>query len=151
MYRFVFMSIITCLIFTSCAKPLAPNQVRVTFSSIPEGAMIYEGEKAWGVAPVTLIYTVNDDAVRKGYFTEYNMFALWPSGAKHGGAVGIQVGEGSREVTFSRPSDAPGLDKDLSFAAQLELIEAAKEEAAAASVNAFWETYNSTYKAFSPE
>lgn len=53
----------------------------------------------------------------------------------------MQIREG--EFTFSRPPNAPGLDKDLAYAAQLRQIQAAEDQATAASSAAFWQMYNS--------
>ena len=132
-----------CAFLVGCATPLKPNQVRVSFNSEPPGAMIYNGDKAWGTAPVELVLTASEGAVRAGYSDQNDMYAMWPSGAKSRKGVRIQVGQGSRQFTFSRPSDAPGLDKDLAYAAQLRQIQAAEEQASAASSAAFWQMYNS--------
>lgn len=107
-----------CLVIfalAGCATPLKPNEARITYKSEPPGAMIYEGEKAWGVAPVVLVVTASDASVKVGYATTKKMFAVWPSGAKSAISTRVTLGQGDREVTFSRPADAPGLDKDLAY------------------------------------
>lgn len=143
MFRVILKSVLVCVVLAGCATPLKPNQVRITYDANPPGAMIYEGEKAWGTAPVTLIVTANDTAMRAGYAELRNMFAMWPSGAKSPRGVRVGLGRGDQQFVFSRPSDAPGLDKDLAYAAQLRQIQAAEEQASAASSAAFWQMYNS--------
>lgn len=126
-----------------CASPLKQNQVHVTYDSEPPGAMIYEGEKAWGTAPVNLINTVNENSLRAGYFDLVDMFAVWPSGAKsRSQSVRVLIGKGPQFFSFSRPSDAPGLDKDLAYVSQLKQIKASQAQANAASSAAFWQAYN---------
>lgn len=141
MFKFI-AACTTVALISGCATPLKPNQVRITFNSEPPGAMIYDGEKAWGNAPVTLVLTASENAMRAGYSEQNSVYAMWPSGAKSRKGVRIHVGKGSQQFTFSRPSDAPGLDKDLAYAAQLRQIRASEEQASAASSAAFWQMYN---------
>jgi hypothetical protein len=143
MFRVILVSLLACVVLVGCETPLKPNQVRITYDSSPPGAMIYEGEKAWGIAPITLITTGNDTAIRQGYLDDWSMFAMWPSGAKAKSGIRIEFGRGDLEYTFSRPSDAPGLDKDLAYAAQLRQIKASEEQASAANSAAIWQMYNS--------
>lgn len=138
----IFVAALSAFLLVGCATPLKPNQVRVTFNSEPPGAMIYDGEKAWGTAPVVLVLTASESAMRVGYADQNNMYAMWPSGAKSRKGVRIHVGQGSRQFAFSRPSDVPGLDKDLAYAAQLRQIKASEQQANAASDAAFWQMYN---------
>lgn len=126
-----------------CATSLQPNQVSLTLNSEPPGAMIYDGEKAWGTTPVELVLTANESSVGVGYADLQYLYAMWPSGAKSRKGVRVRVGRGEQEYTFSRPSDAPSLDKDLAYAAQLRQIKASEEQASAASSAAIWQMYNS--------
>ncbi len=136
MFRNILISILGCVVLAGCATPLKQNQVRVTFYSEPPGAMIYWKDHAYGIAPQTLTFDLPDDAVRRGYLDDNFIRALWPSGAEAKGVrLTTQVREG--EFKFSRPPNAPGLDKDLAYAVQLRQIQAA--EAAA-----FWQMYKST-------
>lgn len=143
MFRTVIISVFACIILVGCATSLKPNQVLITFNSEPPGAMIYDGEKAWGIAPIKLVFSANEYVMRAGYADQNGFYAMWPSGAKSKKGGRVNVGQGSQQFTFSRPSDAPGLDKDLTYAAQLRQIEASEEQASAASSAAFWQMYNS--------
>ena len=125
--------LLVCSAFLSgCATPLKSNQVKVTFDSEPPGAMIYSGDQAHGVAPKTLIYDLPPDAVKRGWIDDNNVRAVWPSGAvRKGVRLTMQIREGT--VTFSRPSNAPGLDIDLAHAARLRQVAATEAQANAAS------------------
>ena len=129
------------------STPLKPNEVRVTFVTIPSGAMIYDGERALGTAPIEKLITTNETAVRAGYVDFDNLYAMWPSGAKTKKGGRISVGKGDRQVTFSRPSDAPGLDKDMAYEARLQ---AQKAQADAADRVELWQMYNA-YNAMMPK
>lgn len=131
------------VVLAGCATPLQQNQVRVTFMSEPPGAMIYDGSKAWGVAPVELVYTGSPTDVQRGYLVANNAYAVWASGARSPVGVRLGIGKGDQGFTFSRPPNAPGFDKDLAFAAKLRQV-AAQEDAADAAVSAaMWQSFNS--------
>lgn len=143
MFRIVFISVFACAVFVGCATPLKSNQVRVMFNSEPPGALIYWKDIAYGTAPQTLTFDLPTDAVRRGYLNDNFVRAIWPSGAEVKGIrLTMQIREGV--FKFSRPPNAPGLDKDLAYAAQLRQIQASEEQASAASSAAFWQMYNST-------
>ena len=101
-----------------CATPLAHNQVRVTFESEPAGAAIYWGSTAYGTAPQTLTFDLSDDAVRRGWQLDDNLRVVWPSGAERRG-ITLNMAVRDSVLRYSRPADAPGLERDLAWALQL--------------------------------
>lgn len=124
-----------CAFLAGCATPLKPNQIKVDINSEPPGAMIYDGDKAWGTTPISFVLSANESELRAGYKETSKVYAMWPSGAKSRNGIRIYLGQGAQQFTFSRPSDAPGLGIDLAYAAQLRQI-AASESAA------FWQSVN---------
>ena len=97
--------------------------------------MIYWKDIAYGTAPQTLTFDLPADAVRRGYLDDMFVRAIWPSGAEANGIrLTMQIREG--EFKFSRPPNAPGLDKDLAYAAQLRQVQASE-------ATAIWQMYNS--------
>jgi hypothetical protein len=97
----------------------------VTYSSNPPGAYIssIKTGKGHGVAPVTLYYEVNSNSPKhtNGCYLLDGLRAQWVSGAyKDFDTVWACKIGGFHSITFDRPVDLPGLDKDLIFANQLE-------------------------------
>lgn len=118
------------LAMASCST-LQPNQVRVRIATEPPGAMIYWADKAYGLAPQTLTFTLSPEAMQRGWMEDSNVRALWPSGAeKRGLRILLQHRDG--HVVFSRPPSVSGLDKDLAWALQLRQTAIAEGQAAAA-------------------
>lgn len=111
-----FLVCLVVLVLQGC-DTLPSNQVKFTVRSQPPGAMIYEGNTAWGVAPQTRYYTgdTNIGNIRTNPIT-----AIWSSGAKASTFFNLPMGQGDREYVFSRPPDAPGLSVDLDYAAQVQ-------------------------------
>ena len=97
--------------FAGCA--VAPRNVAMlTFESKPEGATIYEGKVALGVAPVTRTYTFEGAAET---MATPEVTAVWPSGAKAGYWTNLKL-HADLVATIDRPDAAPGLAKDLEAA-----------------------------------
>lgn len=111
------------LTLTSCATPIGPNQSQLTYISVPPGAMLYENNTAWGMAPQTKIYTSLD-----GKTATKGVTAVWPSGAKSTQFFNVKLGT-RQTATMSRPPNAPGMDRDLAFAEQLRLNQETKRAA----------------------
>lgn len=107
---------------------LPRNEAALTVYSQPPGAMLYEGDNAWGMAPQQRTYFGNPNfaTVQTKPIT-----AIWPSGARVTKAITITLGRSDQYIILSRPPDAPDLDKDLTYAAQLRQQEIEKEKAAA--------------------
>lgn len=123
------IALLCCLLaLAGCATPLQPNQIEITFLSQPPGAMFYEGQTAWGVAPQTKVYTFYNGINRITAIT-----AIWSSGARYTSEVTGKLGERG-SVTFSRPPNAPGLNIDLAFAETLRQNEEASRAAGSAAI-----------------
>lgn len=135
-----YLMLVSCALFTGCATTVAPNQVQVTFKTEPPGALLYEGNVGWGMAPQTRIFT----GEKYGTARTRPITAVWASGAKTTHYFDLRLGHGPREATFSRPVDAPGLDKDLALAAQLQQIQAQQAQAKAAENAALIQMFNAT-------
>ena len=128
------------------------NQAQLTYYTQPPGAMIYSGGDAWGVAPQTRVYTGNQNY---GSITTGEVTAVWASGAKARMSVNLPLGQGDRQIVISRPVDAPGLDRDLSYAAQLQqqatnaaAANAQQRAATAATINAIYSKPTSNTNCF---
>lgn len=102
------LAVIFSALAAGCATT-SKNQAMLTFETAPEGATIYEGGVALGVAPYTRIYTfVNPgDTLATPEVT-----AVWPSGAKATYWTNVQAGA-DLDATINRPANAPDLAKDL--------------------------------------
>jgi uncharacterized protein YceK len=99
---------------------LERNQIQITLKSEPSGAMIYEGEKAWGVTPLTLNFNFTEQALLNGY-ADHAISAVWPSGARKDQTIRFRMDVGTyQHYVFSRPSNVPGLDTDFANAARLQ-------------------------------
>jgi len=105
------------LVVSGCATTLRPNQVEVTFSSEPPGALLYDSTPgasngvAWGVAPQTRVWTFPPQQMRDG--GKISVTAVWPSGAKKTDIITLTPKVRRGEWKLSRPMDAPGLERDL--------------------------------------
>ena len=87
----------------------AKNQAMLTFETAPEGATIYEGGVALGIAPYTRIYTLTNPS---DTLATPEVTAVWPSGAKATYWTNVNAGA-DLDATINRPANAPGLTKDL--------------------------------------
>ena len=112
------------MILSSCAS-VNSNTAVVTISSQPAGAMIYEGQKAWGMSPVAVNFNIT---APNGYITTTSFTAVWASGARASQNWNVQGGN-SYSVSISRPVDAAGLDLDLAQAMKIEQMNAQKQQA----------------------
>ena len=85
------------------------NQAMLTFETAPEGATIYEGGVALGVAPYTRIYTLTNP---NDTLATPEVTAIWPSGAKATYWTNVSAGA-DLDATINRPANALDLAKDL--------------------------------------
>lgn len=129
---------ILCALVVGCAS-VPKNQAAVTFYSQPPGAMLYEGDVAWGLAPQTRVYT---GSVGQTSLTSKAVTAVWASGARDSRHITMTLGQ-RQEYVFSRPQDAPGLDMDLAFVNQVQRNAIAKQQADAASAEAAAKAFQS--------
>lgn len=118
------------LMVANCATPVGPNQTELTFVTVPHGAMLYEGQTAWGMAPQKKVFNSRNGGTTTGTVT-----AIWSSGARMTQTFNVTLG--TRQIaTMSRPPNAPGMDKDLAFAEQLRHREEARHAANDAALGA---------------
>ena len=110
-YRILQTSVllILAILTAGCASNL-----KMTYKSSPGLADIYESDKKLGVAPVTVEYAVTEDAKKRGYLLLQGTSARWVSGASaEVPSVRGELQNGlSQELTFKRPENYPGLEKD---------------------------------------
>ncbi len=97
----------------------------MTIGSQPAGAMIYEGQKAWGMSPIAVNFT---SSIPNGYITTTSFTAVWASGARASQNWNVQGGN-SYSVSISRPVEAAGLDIDLAQAMKIEQMNAQRQQA----------------------
>jgi hypothetical protein len=142
-----FIKLLFCgvLLLSGCAT----NQVRVTYYSDPNGAALYEGQKALGYTPFTLIYPISPQDKARGYVSLSPTKVVWASGAS--ATVQSRIAELSKgtnfHLVFMRP-DVPGRDVDLNFALQLERNRILQEQANAQRDQAFWQMYNAVFNQY---
>lgn len=117
--------------------------------SQPPGAFITEKEtgRSFGVTPVVIVYDPASLANAKnprGCFLVKGLEARWVSGAAATTQPSIELcgaATGRFNITLSRDPNAAGLDRDLSFALQMQQTAAAQQAARAAQDAAFWNAY----------
>lgn len=102
----------------------ASNEVKVRYVSDPPGATFYDGQRSLGRAPVVLTYAVTDEARNRRTMKLRGVTAIWVSGAKISYSdTNIVIDGTDRQLTAVRPVDAPGRDKDMSYALELEKLQ----------------------------
>jgi hypothetical protein len=108
----------------ACAAGPAPRKAMLTYESVPDGAQIYEGDKALGTVPVTRTYDADGTSAS---ITTPDVRAVWPSGAQTTFFTILPVGA-DRVAKLERPADAPGLQQDLDHAKQVTAARKQDEE-----------------------
>ena len=104
-------------LLAGCAAPGASNQAALTYETSPEGAQLFEGGQAIGLAPVTRTYKGDG---KSPVIKTPEVTAVWPSGAKATFWTNVEVGS-DRVATIERPAKAPNLQADLDNAAKVKL------------------------------
>lgn len=107
-------ALVAAVALGGCATP-TPTSVMLTYQTQPEGATLYEGGQAIGVAPVTRTYPGDGTS---GSLRTPLVTAVWPSGAKESFYTFLPLGA-DRVATIERPAAAPGLQADLDHAKKL--------------------------------
>ena len=115
------------------------TQASLTVMSQPIGAFITEKGtgKAWGTTPITVVY--DSEALLRykgsdGCYHVHGFEARWVSGTVASLETVRFCGSnaGKYEIQFNRDSAQPGLDKDLQFSVQLQILQAQQKQAKAA-------------------
>ena len=101
-----------------------PKKTMLTYESVPDGALLYEGDKALGTVPVTRTYEADGTS---GNITTPEVRAVWPSGAQTTFFTILPLGA-DRVARLERPADAPGLEQDLDHAKQVTAARKQDEE-----------------------
>jgi hypothetical protein len=139
--------IIISILFAGCA-----TKASLSISSQPEGAYITEVDtgKPFGMTPISLVY--NPDALTQhknaeGCYLVNGFEARWVSGAMTKISQIKLCGSnyGTYNITFNRNSSQPGLDKDMQFAVQLQMLRAQQRQAQAAegsATAALWQAWS---------
>lgn len=122
--------LLSCFV-TGCAGSLTVN-------SIPQGALITSNKQALGQAP--LVIELSKDSAKgfpqaaNGCYLAPGFSAQWASGAEASSPESTPLCNGfdsDYTVNISRPSNAPGLDKDLKVANERENVLAQQAQAQA--------------------
>ena len=111
------------LIATFVLSACGANTLSMDYICNPAGASLYEdGNKYLGSCPATITYQITKDDRSRGYVFIRGMSAKWASGASHSfSAQRVPLSVGTHQsLMFNRPSDAPGLDADLSVLRSLQ-------------------------------
>ena len=95
-----------------CANMPQSADVMVTYETKPEGAVIFEGGRSLGPAPVTRTY---GNSARAETLRTPEVTAVWPSGARQTFYALLPAGA-DRVATIERPTGAPNLQADLDHA-----------------------------------
>ncbi|MES2683458.1 MAG: hypothetical protein V4650_08065 [Pseudomonadota bacterium] len=127
--------VLSALLACGCA-----TSTELQISSEPPGAYISElgSGRSIGVAPVSSFYESEPLRAFKdsnGCFLVKGVVAQWVSGARTSTTDPIRLcGKlyGVYNITASRDSSEPNLEKDLQFAMQLQLVQAQQQQAQAA-------------------
>lgn len=125
--------LVIAVMLTGCGT-IGSNQTRIKFASQPLGATITSNGESRGVAPQSLIWTLNEGqktAISKP------ITATWISGATVTTSMQLTAGQDGTYL-FTRPNGVAGLDADLNHEARLRQT-AALEAMAAAAKDAAWE------------
>lgn len=113
-YRILQTSVllILAILTTGCA-----SQLKVTYKSDPSFASIYVGDMNRGRTPVTLYYDITEEHKKHGSLRLEGASARWVSGAfVELKSINADLKNGlSQELTFQRPDNYPGREKDEAF------------------------------------
>jgi hypothetical protein len=111
---------------------IPPNYAEVEVFSEPPGAYIYENGVALGAAPIKIYY----EGVAGQTVNTKPLTAVWVSGATSSQEFIVWTNGTSQYATIQRPMNAPNLQADLQYAADLEREDREKTAAAWRAVSA---------------
>ena len=135
--------VIISMILLSTVIGCASNQLKITFYSDPSGATIYQGEKVFGYAPVTVNVSVRPEDQELSVIKLLGIKAIWASGVSRSiEYISLDRDKGSAfKYIFARP-DVTGRDIDVNFALQLERNQIMRMQAEAQQSQAALQMYN---------
>ena len=110
-----------CLVAVVLASGCATS-LRVTYTSEPIGAALYEGDRHMGTTPMTLAYPVSEEDKKIGRKRLRGTSVRWISGATASVSyLNADFRNGYGQVFhFRRPDGVPGYDVDANYALQLQ-------------------------------
>jgi hypothetical protein len=133
------MRLLTLVTIALSIAGCATQSLQVTYTSDPQGALLYENGKQWGYTPVTLTYPgVRGTFLAGQCVTLDPVLVRWSSGAeaKIGGVSACPASGWIQQFTFLRPAEIPGRDLDVAMALQIQQSASAQQQAAAAETSA---------------
>lgn len=148
-----FLLLVLFLLVGCSSQPrLAPNEHRLTIRSEPSGAKIYHRDVFVGMTPFEAKYGIDNQDIGKDTVV-IPLKLVWASGNQSVHTITIWPKKNKVwYVNLSRPYGMPGLDVDLSFAADQQLREAeARDRAdreAAAKIEAIGNMLNSAVQGY---
>jgi len=121
------ISVIILFGLTSCA-----SNIGLTYKTQPLGAMVsFIDGRQIGETPAKLYYKWDEKYVRNGCLHIKGFTAKWVSGAQATSPETLRVcnSSGDFEYTLARPTDAPGLEKDMNYAMQTQQLRLQQQQA----------------------
>jgi hypothetical protein len=97
---------------------VAPSAVNVTYKSFPSGATIIEDGtgKNWGVAPVSLLYQLEEKHLKENILRTQKMTAYWPDGRRiEGESLSVDVPDDlpDGDIVSEQTLIAPPFDSEV--------------------------------------
>lgn len=121
-----------CLLLSGCA-----TNIGLTYQTQPAGALLsyMDGTQQVGLSPVRMNYVWDEKFVSNGCLHTKGVTAQWVSGARVSSPQVITICKQSGEFTYNlpRPTDAPGLEKDMQFALEVERTRIMQQQAETAN------------------
>ena len=115
--------------------------LKVTYTSDPPGAALYQGTTNFGYTPVTLEYKPTDEDKRRGVMNLQGTSVKWASGASASistlSANLNQYGL-NQSFNFQRP-DIAGREIDMQFALELQKLAIMRQQARAQQDQAYYQ------------
>jgi hypothetical protein len=118
------------------ASGCTSNQYSVTYASDPSGAQLYCNADAQGYTPVTLYYTLAEEAKASGVLKTRPCVVKWVSGATATANSQFNLSQFPNGVITTTPRpNVEGYSQDAEFALKVRALEANETAANAAQQN----------------
>lgn len=102
-----------------CLVGCGPKDIRVTYTSTPTGAALYQNGVFMGLTPFVMAYPIYEGTGGPGKTKIMGASVKWPSGATASVSDMILPAKGAHYYhVFARPAGVDGLDIDLANANQ---------------------------------